>query len=269
MAVDIAAKKAFNNQIAEQKKLVNEMEKDVSMYKKAFSQEKKLKAFFQLSMASKYLQQINLYLDMNDLSEKLMNFKNSSYLDNARKLISKIFSELEQVVTMGIDEPLNHNKEQLMKIKPFNPKQRLNLFLHIKKSIDRLIKSYGENTKWKWSFPEINGKLAIIAKNFMDYRELQKIRDPNEQFYYDRQELLKIIKESLFEASNQYRDKFELSTKSVNDLLYAIRLLEDLRRISSLTGDPDLVKKSKSGIESYQTRLESIEKEKEKKKKKK
>ncbi|MDH5720295.1 MAG: hypothetical protein OEZ13_06685 [Spirochaetia bacterium] len=267
MAVDAATKKEFNNNITEQKKNISEMDKDIAAYKKAMSQDKQLTPFFHLGMASKYIQQINLYLDMNALSERLMGVKNSTYLDTSKKLFSKIFTELEKVVTLGLDEPLNHNKEELMRLKPFNPKQRLNLCMHLKKSLDKLIQSYGENTKWKWSFPEFWGKLAVIAKNMLDYRELQAIRDPNETYYYDRQEMLKFIKEILLDASGHMRDKFELSTKSTVDLIFAIRLLEDLRRISSLTGDPELVKKSKSGIDSYQSRLESIEKDKKEKKK--
>ena len=40
---------------------------------------------------------------------------------------------MEKVTTMKMDEPIDFNREMLLKIKPFNPKQRLNLLKHIKK----------------------------------------------------------------------------------------------------------------------------------------
>lgn len=268
MAIDAETKKAYNNQISEQKKNISDIDKDIATYKKAMSQNKKMKYFFHIGNASKLIDQANLYIDMNDLSEQMLGIKNSGYLDNAKKVLAKIFTELEAVVTGDIDEPLEFNREQLNAIKPFNPRQRLNLYKHLAKLIRRLIESYGPNTKWKWSFPDFWGKSAVILKNFTDYREMQAIRDPREEFYYDRQELLGVVKESIMNASNEFRDKFELSTKQNSDLLRAIRLLEVLRRICSLTGDDELMKKSKAGIESYRARIESEEDKSKKKRRK-
>ncbi len=262
MAVDAVTKKEFNSKIADHKAAISELDKDISAFKMAYSKDKKLKPFFHIGISAKYLNQINTYIEMNALSEQMLNIKNNSYLDNARKLIYKIYSEMEHVVTMAIDEGLNHNRELLMKIKPFNPKMRLNMYKHIHRSIDRLIKSYGENTKWKWSFPELWAKLAILGKNIIDYREIQSERDPRKEFYYDRQELLQTVKQDLLEASGKYRNKYELSTKSSNDLVYAIKLLEDLKVICSLMGDEELLKKSKAGIDAYKARLEADEDEK-------
>ena len=267
MAVDAVAKKQYNDKISEQKKVISEIDKDIAALKKAMSQNKKLESFFQLGLASKTLKQINLYLDMNEMSEKMMKLKNNNYLDTSKRLIGRLFQELEKVFTLALDVPLNHNRQELNYIKPFNVQERLNMHKHIKRTIQRVVKGYGEGTKWKWTFPEFWGKLAIVTKNMTDYREIQAKRDPREEFFYDRQELLSIVKESLFDASSQYRNKFEISSKSTNDLVYAVKLLEDLRRISSMTGDQELSKKCKSGIESYKARLKSLAKKKNAKKK--
>jgi len=260
MAVDASTKKEYNNKIADQKKKIAELDKDIAAYKKAMGQNKKLEPFFLLGTVGKVLQQVNLYIDMNDLSERMMNIKNNGFLDTGKRLLNKVFQDLEKVVTMNLDVPLNHNREELEKLKPFTPKHRLNLYKHIERSIKRLISSYGENTKWKWSFPELWGKLAVIGKNITDFREIQSMRDPREEYYYDRQELLTVIKEGLFAASSQYRNKYEISTKSSNDLVYAMKLLEDLRKIASMTGDQELAKKCKSGIDSCKSRLKENEK---------
>lgn len=267
MAVDAATKKQYNDQISEQKKEIQDMDKEIAVLRRQMQSNKKLEPFFRLKIMSLYLKQANMYIDMSNLSETMMNIKNNSYLDSARKLVYKILAEGESIVTAEVDEPLDFNRELLNKIKPFNPRQRLNMYKHIKKLIERLIHAYGPNTKWQWSFPELWSKSAVLLKNFIDFREIQAIRDPREEFYYDRQEMLQIVKEDLFQASNHYRDKFELSTKSPNDILHAIKLLEALKRIASLTGDDELAKRCKSGIEAYRSRIETDEKEKEKSKK--
>lgn len=264
MAVGADAKKEYNAKIADQKKLISELDKDIAALKKSMSQNKKLTPFFHIGIASKILKQVDLYIEMNNLSERIMGLKNNANLDTAKRYLNKVFLEMEQVVTLDVDTTLTHNKEKLAAIRPFNPQHKLNFYKHVERSIRRLISGYGENTKWKWSFPELWGKLAIVGKNLIDFREIQAKRDPREEFYYDRQELLNIVKDALFNSSNQYRDKFEISTKSTNDLVFAVKLLEDLRKISGMTGDQELSKKCKTGIDSYKSRLKTIEKEKNK-----
>lgn len=265
MAVDTATKKEYSSQVADLKAKLSEIDKELAMYKKAMRDDKKLAPFFHIGSASQMLEQVHINIDMNDKSEEIMGVKNNSFLDNARKLIYKIFAELENVVTAEIDEPLDFNREKLDQIHPFTPKQRLNLYKHLKKTIQRLIDAYGPNTKWKWSFPEMWAKAAILTKNFIDFREIQAKRDPREPYYYDRQELMEAVKNDLFYASNEYRNKYELSTKSNNDLLYAIRLLEAIKRIASMFGDSEMVKKTKAGIDSYRSRIEESEDSKKKK----
>ena len=262
MAVDAAAKKMYNTQIADQKKILADLDKDMAAMKKGMTDNKKLEPYYYLGTVSRVLRQITLYIDMNTLSERIMKIKNNTYLDTAKRLVNRIFLDMEKVVTLNLDVSLNHNREQLDMIKQLDPRQRLNLYKHIKKTIERLIAAYGEGTKWKWSFPELWGKAAIIGKNLIDFREIQSKRDPREEFFYDRQELLNMVKTDLFDASNQYRNKFEISTKSSNDLVYAVRLLEDLRRIASMTGDTELSKKCKSGIDTYKARLKTADKKK-------
>jgi hypothetical protein len=264
MAVDALTKKEYNGKISEQKKILAEYDKDIAALKKSMAGNDKLAPFFHIGIASKILKQVDVYIDMNILSERMMGIKNNANLDTAKRMLNNLFLEMEKVVTLNLDMSLTHNKELIDQIRPFNPRMRLNFYKYVEKSIRRLISAYGENTKWKWSFPELWAKLAIIGKNIIDFREIQAKRDPREEFFYDRQEMLNIVKDALFSASAQYRDKFEISTKSSNDLVYAMKLLQDLRKIATMTGDVELGKKCKSGIDSYKTRIKAEEKSKEK-----
>lgn len=269
MAIDVVAKKKFNEEITELKSQIADIDKKVQQYRRDMRKDEKLVPFYRIAIAGGVLEQAQLRLKMNISSETLMNVKNHSYIDEGRKALSKAFTEIGEIVTLRIDEPLDFNREFLDRLKPFSPKKRLNLLKHLKRTLEEIIVAYGENSKWQWSFPDLWYKVAVIGKNIIDYREIQAIRDPREKYYYIRQELLEITKSLLFEVSNQFRNKYEISTKSNDDLRYAIRLLSDLKRIASLMGDPELAKKAKAGIESYKARIESEEAKKDKKKVKK
>ena len=262
MAIDSATKKLFNERIAEEKSKISEFEKEISALKKAIISNKKLKSFFHLGSAAQQIQIINLQIEMSNISEQMLQVKNNSYLDNARKIIYKVFAEIENVVRGEVDEPIDFNRDELDKIAPFTPKQRLNLYKHLRTLIERLIAAYGQNTKWIWSFPELYSKSAILGMNMVDFREVQAKRDPREEFFYDRKEMTEMLKEDLFDASNRYRDKFEISTKSTNDMVMAIRLLEALKRVAAATKDDAVGAKAKTGIDSYKARLEADKEEK-------
>lgn len=262
MAVDQATKKLYNDRIGEHKAAIAEHEKELSAYKKAMMSNKKLKPFFHLGNVAQQLQIVKLQMEMNEISEQMMQVKNNSFLDNARKLLYKIFADLDATVKGDVDEAIDFNREELDKIAPFNPKQRLNLYRHIRKAIDRLIQAYGPNTKWIWSFPELYAKSANLGKNMIDFREVQAKRDPREEFFYDRKELVQLIVDDLMDASNRYRDKYEISTKATGDLIMAIKLLDGLRRVAVVTKDDAMAAKAKVGIESYKARIEAEKDEK-------
>ena len=268
MAVDPETKSEYNSLIAEHRKELSDFDKKLSVLKKRVQKEKKLASLFRVGIISTLIRQTELRLKMNGLSEQMMELKNSNFLDSAKKDLSSIFSNLEAMVTLRTNESFNFNRDMLDQLKPFNPRQRLNMLKHIKSVLKNLIHAYGESTKWKWSFPEMWAKLAAASKNLFDFREYQKTKDPRMEFYYDLQEFLEMVKDLLFLAAGENANKFRLSTKSPADMLVAVRLLEDLRRIASLTGDQELVKKSKAGIDSYRASVEAEEKAKEKAKEK-
>ncbi len=262
MAVDQATKKLYNERIGQQKLQIAEYEKELAAYKKAMTTNKKLKPFFHLGNISQLLQIVNLQMEMNEISEQMMQVKNNSFLDNARKNLYKIFSDLDSVVKGDVDESIDFNRDELDKIAPFSPKQRLNLYRHMRRAIDKLIQAYGQNTKWLWSFPELYAKSAVLGKNMIDFREVQSKRDPREEFFYDRKELVQMVKDDLLDASNRYRDKYEISTKATGDLIMAIKLLDGLRRVATVVKDDAMASKAKTGIESYKARIESEKDEK-------
>ncbi|MCC6447612.1 MAG: hypothetical protein IT215_02895 [Chitinophagaceae bacterium] len=187
----------------------------------------------------------------------------------ARKEIYSILTAMEKVVGSDYENGLDENRELLDVIEEFTPAQRLNFIKGLRKTVNDIIDAYGSNSKWKWSWPEIHFKLAVLAKNMLDFRAFQKEDDLDSPHYYVRKEHYAIILELANHAAQEYRSKFDLSTNDTGDLKKCIHLFEMLRKIYQLTGDTEDLTKTKTLVESLNAKINSIEEEKTKGKKKK
>lgn len=203
-----------------------------------------------------YLNLITVYCGMNEISVNLLAVKNTAFLEKARQLLYESIMSIEKVVTNYLDVPFSDYSEQLNKISELNDTDRLNLVKKIGYSIDVVKENFGENTKWKWSFIEVEGRMAVITKNIFDLRRFQKLDDPREAGFQDRREHIKIIQRLLLASSNGYREKFELSTKDLEDLKKAIDFQKTLLRINQLLGDNEKVENCKKQIDVWTTLFE-------------
>ena len=241
--------------------------------KKEAEQKKKkmlgIKGYINLELILLYIKYIYTLLNMNTVSVNMLKIKNERFLNDARKEFYRVLQLFEEIVGKDIDRMLKENEEYLAAINKLNPQQTLALVKELHVLLQKIMDALGESSKWKWSFVELQGRVAVITKNMINFSELQKYRDPRKAFYYERQDMLKLCKQSLSEAAKQYRNKYEISTKSTEDILKSIELLTALRRIHILFGESDEAEKLKNTIEALRLRLEADEKEEEEKKKKK
>ncbi len=268
MAITKAEKVAYNNYVKEHQE---EIEKLRAKYKEQTSKMKSMRGiagYFNIEAIIDYVKIIKTYLKMNDISNDMLGQKNETYLNNARKEIYKIIQLAEEVVGNDLDRSLKENEDYLKKIEKVNSAQILNMLKLINNVIEKLIKGFGEGSKWKWSFVDIQGRMAIVIRNFINFTEVQKTRDPRLQFYKERRELLKLCKSSLNNAAQQFRTRYEVSTNVPADMIKSIELLSALRKINILSGEPEEAEKLKNTIDALRERLESDEKKKNEKRKK-
>jgi hypothetical protein len=176
---------------------------------------------------------------------------------------------VEKTVTNFLDVPFSEYAESLNKINDLTDSDRLTLIKKLGYSIDLVKENLGENTKWKWSFVEIEGRMAIITKNIFDMRRYQKMNDPREIGFQERRAHLSIIQRLLLNSSQAYREKFELSTKDIEDLKKAIDFQKALLRISQIIGDSDKVENCKKQIDVWNTMFEKYAAQLEEEKKRK
>lgn len=266
MAISKAEKAAYNDEIKDIKSNVDKLQKKVN---EAMSKRKKMSSitgYFNLEAVVIQLLIIESYLKMNDLSLEMLGIRNENYLNNARKEFYKVLQSMEEVVGKDVDRSLKENDEYLDKINRFNPHQILKLMQRINFVLRSLRNKVGEGSKWKWSFVELQSRVAVISKNITRFSDVAKYRDPRVEFFYDRRDLMQLCKESLTEAAKQYRAKYEMAGKSREDLKKSIDFLSSLRRIHVIFGEADEATKLKNTIDAARLALESEDKAQEEKK---
>jgi len=269
MPITKAEKAAYNDFIKGYKAKLDELTKQIKEAEQKKKKMSNIMGYVNIELILLYTKYIYTLLNMNKASLDMLKIKNERFLNDARKEFYRILQLFEEIVGKDIDRPLKENEEYLQAIAKLNPTQILNLIKELHTLLQKIMEALGESSKWKWSFVELQGRVAVITKNLINFSDLQKYRDPRKEYYYDRQEMLKLCKQSLSEAAKQYRNKYEISTKSSEDILRSIELLTALRRINILFGESEEAEKLKNTIEALRLRLEADEKEEEEKKKKK
>ncbi len=265
--VSKAEKAAYNDEIKDIKREVEQTKKAIN---ETIGKKKKHPAianYYNLELASREMDAIENFIKMNDLSVEMLNLKNSNFLENARKEFYKVLQYLEEIVGNQIDRSLKENDEYLATIKEVNPQQILNFIQRMHRILADLIKNFGQDTKWKWSFVEWQARAAVITKNITSFSEVARYRDPRTEFFYVRRDLMQLCKDSLTEAARQFRTKYEMAGKARDDLKSSISYLAALRKIHVLFGEDTDATKLKNIIDAAKMALEADDKAKDKDKK--
>jgi hypothetical protein len=254
--------KEIKGNIDELEKKIQEIQKDIKKNNdNTVSYKKILIVNFQMNI-------ISLYLKLSTLSMDIMGIRNEAYLENARKLAYKFIAVLEEVVGSLLDVPFSETEEMLETISQVDDLKRLKLIKKISETIDRIEEKFGPDSKWKWSFPDMVAKGAVLCKNITDFKRIQKNQDPRIDGFPERNELLAFVKEYLRTAADRLREKYEMATNEAVDMKLAIRYLSSLQRICMLFSDSDASNNLKKTMKIWEEKLEQDEKQKDEKKKK-
>jgi len=262
------AKQKFNESIKKHRAEIDEaMKKIKTLEKDISSKNDALSGYRHIIIAGEHLKIVANYCNMNQESMDIMKVKNDNYLNDARKALYQVLMHIEEVVTNFVDIPPSELDERLESIEKMNPKRKYNLLNSIGYHIQLVVDSFGDNTKWKWSFVEIEGRYATIAKNLVDYRQTVANNDPRKPYYVDNLNLMRMVKELLDRASRRYREKYEQATKEAEDAKKSVDYLSALRRIAVLFGDAAEAEKLKRLMEVMTKHVEnSLQKKKSDKK---
>ncbi len=261
--ISAQAKEQYTGKLKEYKDELEQLrKKEAGLAAKARSDREKA-GLLHLQASDVNLNIVSYLVFMNNLSVALLGIKNDAYLNEARKTCYKAIINLENTVSNLIDVPFSEYEDHLEKIAAVNEAKRWALIRKLGFSIQSIKDAFGENTKWKWSFVEIEGRFAVVAKNLLNLKTLMAGLDPRAEFYQERFAHLKLVKRLLQTSADGYREKYELSTLRIDDFKLAINFLGSLRRLNALVGEPEEANELKKKIDIWKSKMDQDSKKKE------
>ncbi|MEI8094083.1 MAG: hypothetical protein WCG80_07725 [Spirochaetales bacterium] len=240
------ARKKYLEIIKDYKKTIEDSETRESLILGVLEKDPTGAEYKRLRLADENLNLLSYFVLMNTLSVNLLGVKNEAYLNNARKLCYKVVIYLEQVVSNLIDVPFGDYEEKIALISSFDATQRWELINKMGFSIQLVMEGYGDNTKWKWTFVELEARFATVVKNLLNLKTLFRDMDPGAESYAVKMAHLALARKLLDQAANRYREKYELSTLRFDDFRLAIKYLGALRLLSiaiNRSQDAEAIKK--------------------------
>ncbi len=220
-----------------------------------------------LMLAEEMLNLASNYIVMSGVSVGMLGLRNEDALNEARKALYKSIIYLEETTCKQVDAPFSDYEDKLAEIATFDAAKRYNLIRKLGLAIRLVEDAYGDNTKWKWTFVELEARFAAVAKNIFDLKAAQTNTDPRSSVYEPTVYHLRLIKKLLTQAADRYREKYELSTNRFDDFKLAIAYLNSLRRIHLMMGERDDAESVKKKTDIWATKLETDQKKREEAKK--
>ena len=203
------------------------------------------------------------YIILSCVSQSMLKLRNEDALNDGRKSLYKAVIYLEEVVSKYVDAPFSDYEDKLSEIASLDAKRRYYLVRKLGLTIQLLKNAYGDNTKWRWSFVELEGRYAAGVKNIIDLKNAVANTDPRAPDYEPTVLHLQLIKKLLMQAADRYREKYELSTNRFDDFKMGINFLGALRRLHILMGDKDDIDTVKKKLDIWTVKLDSDIKRKE------
>jgi hypothetical protein len=203
------------------------------------------------------------FMIISGISQSMLKLRSEEALNDGRKSLYKAVIYFEEIVSPLVDAPFSDYEDRLAEIDAVDAQQRYNLIRKTGLTLQLLESAYGDNTKWRWTFVDLEGRFAAVAKNTMNLKTAVVNTDPSSPDYEPTMFHLRLIKKLLMQAADRYREKYELSTNRMDDFKMGINFLNALRRIHALLGertDAEIVKKK---AEIWSSKLETDQKKKE------
>jgi hypothetical protein len=214
-------------------------------------------------LAVECLNQVSYYCLMNALSVSLLIVRNEGYLNEARKCCYKSIISLEQTVSPLVDAAFSEYEAGVESLGELSDAVKNAYLRKLGFAIDSVAEGYGANTKWKWSFVELEGRYAVVAKNLLNLKTFLAQADPRQEGYAERQAHMALARRLLQQSADRYREKYELSTQRLDDIKQATQFLSALRRLAALLGEVEEAEVIKRKIDIWKAKMEDDQRKQE------
>jgi hypothetical protein len=224
-------------------------------------------ALRRMELADSMLNLASNYIVMDGVVRSVLKLGNEEALNESRKTLYKSIIYLEEVVSNYIDAPYSDYEGKLAEIESVSPAQRYLLVRKMGLAINLLESAYGDNTKWRWTFVDMEGRYAAVAKNIINLKDVMVNSDFNSEHYEPTVRHLRLAKKLLSQAADRFREKYELSTNRIDDFKMGISFLSALRRVDILTNDQAEAVATKKKLDIWNVKLATDTEKQEKMKK--
>jgi hypothetical protein len=194
------------------------------------------KLFF---LAERMLDITSNYLALNGISQNVLNTRDEVSLGEARKSASKAIIYLENVVTGKVDAPFSEYEGRLAELATVDSAQRYNIARKLGLSVSLLKAVYGDNSKWRWVFVDMDGHCAAVTKNLLDLKRAQANGDPSSPDYEPLLYHVNLVKRMLDEVAERFHSRYMLTAKRDEDLFQSCNFLAALQRIHLIFNERD------------------------------
>jgi hypothetical protein len=194
-------------------------------------------ALKRVTLADLMLNLASNYIVVNEVSQSILKTRNEDALNEGRKATYKSVIYLEDTVSSFVDAAFSEYREKLADIETLDAAWRYTLVRKMGLAIRLLEKAYGDNTRWKWSFVELEGRYAAVAKNLLDLKKAAASWDPRSPDYRPMMYHFRLSKKLLMQAADRYRERYELVTRNLDDFKTGILFLSALQRFLAQMGD--------------------------------
>ena len=214
-----------------------------------------------LILAEQMIYIATLYNAINTASVKILEVKNNDALNEGRKILYKAIIYLEEIVTNIINVAPSEMSDKMEAIANTPLEKRYYLVRKLGLAIQMIVDAFGDNSKWKWSFVELEGRFAVVAKNMYDFKNYIKAYfDPGDADNENSILYLRLIKTLLDKSATSYRDKYELSSRRLDDMKAAINFVLALRRVSVALGESESSEELKKKAQTWKEKMEADQK---------
>lgn len=214
-----------------------------------------------LILAEQMIYIATLYNAINTASVKILEVKNNDALNEGRKILYKALIYLEEVVTNIVNVAPSEISDKMEAIANTPLEKRYFLVRKLGLAIQMIIDAFGDNSKWKWSFVELEGRFAVVAKNLYDFKNYVKAYfDPGDADNENSILYMRLIKTLLDKSANAYRDKYELSSRRLDDMKNAINFLLARRRVSVALSESEDAEELKKKAQTWKEKMDADQK---------
>ncbi|MDR2602860.1 MAG: hypothetical protein LBC53_10515 [Spirochaetaceae bacterium] len=202
------------------------------------------------NLAGEELDIASKYLIVNGISSAVLDMRNEEALNEARKSILKSIIYIENIVTGKVDAVFSTYEKFLDELADISPERKLYFIRKAGLAVDLMKAAYGDNSRWKPAFVDIDGRFAVIAKNLLDLRKAQT-SDISGKDYAPITHHVRLVKKLLNKCANQFLERYSMMTKSTEDLRLAINFLSALKHFKIMLQDSDDIDVIRKKLESW------------------